>query len=156
MTTQTAARARTQRDTHATPSALRQTYSVVPLPNKLDALYDFVRSHRDCKAIIFLSSCAQVRFVHEIFCAMQPGVPLLAIHGKVKQRRRTLIYYDFCRRAAAVLLATTHRAGLPAPHAGLLTPATAFGDVLRERLQLQGIRFELLDGVPSMAPAAKL
>jgi hypothetical protein len=25
----------------------------------------------------------QVRFVHELLCALQPGTPLMALHGKV-------------------------------------------------------------------------
>jgi ATP-dependent RNA helicase DDX10/DBP4 len=48
----------------------------------------------------------QVRFVYECFRCMQPGTPLLALHGKIKQARRTHIYFDFVRRPSAVLFAT--------------------------------------------------
>jgi ATP-dependent RNA helicase DDX10/DBP4 len=37
---------------------------------------------------------------------MQPGIPISALHGKIKQERRTLIFMDFARRNSAVLLAT--------------------------------------------------
>lgn len=37
---------------------------------------------------------------------MQPGIPLTALHGKIKQERRTLIYMDFVRKKHACLFAT--------------------------------------------------
>jgi ATP-dependent RNA helicase DDX10/DBP4 len=85
-----------------------------------------VRSHKSAKAIVFLSSCAQVRYVHEVLCAMQPGAPLLALHGKVKQRRRTLIYHDFCKRETATLFATDVAArGLDFPSVDWVVQADA-------------------------------
>lgn len=53
-----------------------------------------------------MSTCSQVRFVYECFCGMQPGVPLLALHGKVKQERRTIIFMDFLRKKSACMFAT--------------------------------------------------
>ncbi|CAE7796442.1 DBP4, partial [Symbiodinium microadriaticum] len=47
-----------------------------------------------------------VRFVHECFRGMQPGIPLTALHGKIKQDRRTVIYMDFLRRKFSCLFAT--------------------------------------------------
>lgn len=55
---------------------------------------------------MFLSSCAQVRFVFECLRGMQPGIPLMALHGKIKQDKRTLIYLDYARKPAACLFAT--------------------------------------------------
>ena len=49
---------------------------------------------------------AQVRFAFELLCALQPGIPVMALHGKCKHARRTQIYLDFVRRPGAVLLAT--------------------------------------------------
>lgn len=48
----------------------------------------------------------QVRFAFELLCALQPGMPVMALHGKCKHARRTQIYLDFVRRPGAVLLAT--------------------------------------------------
>jgi ATP-dependent RNA helicase DDX10/DBP4 len=47
-----------------------------------------------------------VRFVFELFRSMQPGIPLTALHGKIKQERRTLVYMDFLRKKAACMFAT--------------------------------------------------
>jgi ATP-dependent RNA helicase DDX10/DBP4 len=90
----------------STPTQLKQNYIVCPLHKKLDTLFSFLKSHLKSKLIVFLSSCAQVRFVFECFRGMQPGIPLTALHGKVKQEKRTLIYMDFLRKKHACLFAT--------------------------------------------------
>ena len=89
-----------------TPKQLIQNYVICKLPDKLDMLYSFIKTHLKSKIIVFFSSCSQVRFVYECFRSMQPGVVLTALHGKIKQEKRTLIYMDFVRRKAACMLAT--------------------------------------------------
>ena len=89
-----------------TPKQLLQTYVVLPLEDKLNLLYSFLRTHTKNKSIVFLSSCKQTRFVFEVFRRMRPGVPLLHLHGKMKQARRMHIYYDFLKKPAAALFAT--------------------------------------------------
>lgn len=90
----------------ATPVQLEQYYMVVPLPQKLDMLFSFLRTHTQNKMLIFFSSCRQVQFVHEVFCRLRPGVPLMALHGKQKQTRRLKIFHDFTRSKHAALFAT--------------------------------------------------
>lgn len=93
-------------DSTATPLKLHQNYIVCPLHEKLDVLFSFIKSHLKSKIIVFMSTCAQVRFVHECFKGMQPGIPLVALHGKIKQEKRTIVFLDFARRKSAVLFAT--------------------------------------------------
>ncbi|KAI8815436.1 P-loop containing nucleoside triphosphate hydrolase protein [Cladochytrium replicatum] len=93
-------------DSSATPQSLSQRYMVVDLRKKLSVLYSFIRTHLKQKTLIFLSSCKQVRFVHEIFCKLQPGIPLLCLHGKQKQPKRVSIFETFCRKKAIILIAT--------------------------------------------------
>ncbi len=76
------------------------------LDQKLDLLFSFIRTHLKSKIIVFLSSCKQVRYVHEIFCKLQPGVPLMCLHGKQKQPKRMAIFDQFCKKKVAVLFAT--------------------------------------------------
>lgn len=90
----------------ATPESLLQSIVVVPLEHKLNAVYSFVKSHLKNKSILFLASCSQVRHAWELFCALQPGVPVMALHGKLAQDRRTKTYYDFLQRPHAVMFAT--------------------------------------------------
>ena len=48
------------------------------------------------KVLVFLSTCKQVRFVHEALRRLRPGAPRRASHGKMKQARRMAVFYDFC------------------------------------------------------------
>lgn len=90
----------------ATPSALQQNYVVTPLPEKLDTLWSFLRSNVKSKTLVFLSSGKQVRFVYEAFRHLQPGVPLLHIHGRQRQTARLDITTRFSRIQHVVLFAT--------------------------------------------------
>lgn len=90
----------------ATPESLQQSYVVVPLEHKLNAVYSFIKSHLKSKSIIFMSSCAQIRHAWELFCSLRPGIPILALHGKIVQEKRTHIYFDFLQRPHAVLFAS--------------------------------------------------
>lgn len=96
-----------QDDTEArTPQHLEQFYMTVPLPEKLDMLFSFLRSHTQSKVLVFMSSCRQVQFAHEVFCRLRPGLPLMALHGKQKQTRRLKIFTDYSRSKHAALFAT--------------------------------------------------
>ncbi|RKP05027.1 P-loop containing nucleoside triphosphate hydrolase protein, partial [Thamnocephalis sphaerospora] len=91
---------------YSTPKQLQQHYMVTELPGKLDMLFSFMKTHLQCKAIVFLSSCKQVRFVFETFCKLQPGVPLMQLHGKQKQQKRVDIFTQFSRTKHAYLFCT--------------------------------------------------
>jgi len=90
----------------STPSNLQQHYIVTPLAEKLDTLWGFLRSNLKSKIIVFLSSGKQVRFVFESFKRMQPGIPLLHLHGRQKQIARLDITSRFTSAKAACLFAT--------------------------------------------------
>jgi ATP-dependent RNA helicase DDX10/DBP4 len=90
----------------ATPERLDQHFAVVKLFDKLNVVWSFIKSHLRQKTIIFFSSCKQVRFAFEVYRRMRPGVPLMALHGKIKQGKRMFIFNDFKNKKAAVLMAT--------------------------------------------------
>ncbi|KAI9374732.1 P-loop containing nucleoside triphosphate hydrolase protein [Aspergillus egyptiacus] len=90
----------------ATPSKLQQHYVITPLAQKLDILWSFIRSNLKSKTIVFLSSGKQVRFVYESFRHMQPGIPLLHLHGRQKQGGRLDITTRFSQAQHAVLFST--------------------------------------------------
>jgi len=90
----------------ATPAKLQQNYIVTPLPEKLDVLWSFIRANLKKKILVFLSSGKQVRFVYESFRHLQPGVPLLHLHGNQKQTARLDITTKFSRAQHACLFAT--------------------------------------------------
>ncbi|KAI8069444.1 P-loop containing nucleoside triphosphate hydrolase protein [Gongronella butleri] len=91
---------------HSTPQKLSQHYLVCELPDKLDILFSFIKTHLKSKVIVFLSCCKQTRFVFESFCKLQPGIPLMALHGKQKQTKRVDIFRKFGQAEHAVLFCT--------------------------------------------------
>ena len=65
-----------------------------------------VKSHKDSKVIVFFSTCKQVRHAYESFSKLKVGAPLLEIHGRQQQIKRTAIYFEFVERKHAYLFAT--------------------------------------------------
>ncbi|KAJ3285434.1 ATP-dependent RNA helicase dbp4 [Rhizoclosmatium sp. JEL0117] len=90
----------------ATPKSLVQRYAVIDLPQKLDMLFSFLKTHLKAKILVFASSCKQIRFIFETFCKLHPGIPLMHMHGKQKQPKRLAIFETFCRKTAICLFAT--------------------------------------------------
>jgi superfamily II DNA/RNA helicase len=41
--------------------------------------------------------CSQVRFVHEMFKRMRPGLPVAMLHGRMKQKARMGTFQAFCQ-----------------------------------------------------------
>ena len=90
----------------ATPNKLQQNYIVTPLAEKVDTLWSFLRSNLKSKILVFMSSGKQVRYVYESFRRMQPGIPLLHIHGRQKQNSRMDVTKRFSDTRNSCLFAT--------------------------------------------------
>ncbi|KAJ4801407.1 RNA helicase [Rhynchospora pubera] len=90
----------------ATPERLKQLAMVVPLDQKLDMLWSFIRKHIKSKILVFLTTCKQVKFVFETFSKLRPGVPLKHLHGGMSQTRRILTCMMFAEAQASVLFCT--------------------------------------------------
>ncbi|KAK4617776.1 ATP-dependent RNA helicase DBP4 [Fulvia fulva] len=90
----------------ATPKTLQQNYVLTPLSEKLDTLWSFLQSAKKSKMIVFLSSAKQVRFVYESFRHMQPGIPLLHLHGRQKETTRQETTQRFASAKHSCLFAT--------------------------------------------------
>ncbi|TAQ85129.1 hypothetical protein B7494_g6560 [Chlorociboria aeruginascens] len=90
----------------ATPATLQQHYVVTPLHEKLNTLFSFIRANLKAKIIVFLSSGKQVRFVYESFRHLQPGIPLLHLHGRQKQSARLDITSKFSSSKNSCIFAT--------------------------------------------------
>lgn len=96
----------------ATPSRLHQTAMIVPLDQKLDMLWSFVKAHLNSRILVFLSSCKQVKFVFEAFKKLRPGIPLKCLHGRMKQERRMGIYSQFCEKRSILISTDVASRGL--------------------------------------------
>ncbi|KAJ5541085.1 ATP-dependent RNA helicase dbp4 [Penicillium frequentans] len=77
-----------------------------PSSQKLDTLWSFIRANLKSKTVVFLSSGKQVRFVYESLRHLQPGIPLMHLHGRQKQGGRLDITTKFSSSQHAVLFAT--------------------------------------------------
>jgi ATP-dependent RNA helicase DDX10/DBP4 len=89
-----------------TPSALKQHFMMVEATVKYDVLWSFIKTHLKSKVLIFQATCKQVRFTYEMFRKLRPGTPLMHMHGNMNQQKRMAIYYEFCEKPEATLIAT--------------------------------------------------
>lgn len=93
-------------DKSATPKSLQQNYFVCPVEEKLDMLWSFIQASKKKKILCFFSSAKMVRFVYESFRHMQPGIPLLHLHGRQKQGARLDVTTKFANAKFSCLFAT--------------------------------------------------
>ena len=93
-------------DKSATPKTLQQNYFVCPVEEKLDMLWSFIQASKKKKILCFFSSAKMVRFVYESFRHMQPGIPLLHLHGRQKQGTRLDVTTKFANAKFSCLFAT--------------------------------------------------
>lgn len=89
-----------------TPENLRQKFTVINLEQKLSFLWAFIKRHKKSKILVFIATCKQTRFIHDLFCRMKPGVSINALHGGLHQLKRMDIYNKFSDVRHCVLLAT--------------------------------------------------
>lgn len=101
-----------EEDVTATPTLLHQTAMIVPLDQKLDMLWSFIKAHLNEKILVFLSSCKQVKFVFEAFKKLRPGIPLMCLHGRMKQERRMAIFSQFCENRSVLFSTDVASRGL--------------------------------------------
>lgn len=90
----------------ATPETLDQFYIRIPLDEKLDVLWSFIKSHLKSKILVFFSSSKQVQFAYETFRTLQPGISLLKLYGRHKQTTRLETTTKFSHAQYACLFAT--------------------------------------------------
>ena len=116
--------------TAATPPKLQQMVATCELDKKMETLWAFIKSHLTSKTLVFLSSCKQVRFVHEMFRRMRPGLPLAMLHGRMKQKARMAVFAAFNQARHTVLFATDVAArGLDFPNVDWVVQADCPEDV---------------------------
>ncbi|CAD8206942.1 unnamed protein product [Paramecium pentaurelia] len=88
----------------ATVNGLEQGYVIVESDKKFLLLFTFLQLNSDKKIMVFMSSCNSVKFHAELLNFVD--MPVLDIHGKQKQSKRTNTYYEFCNAKKGVLICT--------------------------------------------------
>ena len=89
------------------PKNLNQFYTIVEPEDRINILYSFLKTHKNSKCLIFLSSRKQVRFFTEIFKHLKLGITFLDIHGKQNQNKRSSTYFTFIQKRKSVVLFAT-------------------------------------------------
>ncbi|MGH0123447.1 UNVERIFIED_CONTAM: hypothetical protein FKN15_012538 [Acipenser sinensis] len=88
----------------ATVDGLEQGYVVCPSEKRLMLLFTFLKKNRKKKLMVFFSSCMSVKFHYELLNYID--LPVMAIHGKQKQTKRTTTFFQFCNADSGILLCT--------------------------------------------------
>ena len=88
----------------STVAGLEQGYCVVPAERRFLLLYTFLKKNLKKKVMVFFSSCASVKFHGEFLNYVD--IPVLDIHGRQKQAKRTTTFFEFCKADSGVLLCT--------------------------------------------------
>ena len=88
----------------ATVAGLEQGYVVCGADRRFLLLFTFLKRNRGKKIIVFMSSCNSVKFHAELLNYID--VPVLDLHGRQKQGKRTTTFFEFCNAPSGVLIAT--------------------------------------------------
>ncbi|TDH68716.1 hypothetical protein CCR75_009175 [Bremia lactucae] len=93
-----------EEDTKATVATLEQGYVVTPSDKRFLLLFTFLKKNLKKKVMVFFSSCSAVKFYGELLNYID--IPVLDIHGKQKQNKRTTTFFQFCNTKTGILLCT--------------------------------------------------
>ncbi|KZP32294.1 DEAD-domain-containing protein [Athelia psychrophila] len=88
----------------STVSTLSQGYVVCPSDRRFLLLFTFLKKNLSKKVIVFFSSCNSVKYHAELLNYID--VPVLDLHGKQKQQKRTNTFFEFINAQSGILLCT--------------------------------------------------
>lgn len=88
----------------STAEGLEQGYVVCDSDKRFLLLFSFLKRNAGKKIIVFLSSCNSVKFYGELLNYID--LPVLDLHGKQKQQKRTNTFFEFINAKQGVLICT--------------------------------------------------
>ena len=89
---------------HSTVEGLEQGYVVCDSDKRFLLLFSFLKRNLKKKIIVFFSSCACVKYHAELLNYID--LPVLDLHGKQKQQKRTNTFFEFCNAKQGTLICT--------------------------------------------------
>ena len=92
-----------EKDT-STADGLEQGYVVCDSDKRFLLLFSFLKRNQKKKVIVFLSSCNSVKYYAELLNYID--LPVLELHGKQKQQKRTNTFFEFCNAERGILVCT--------------------------------------------------
>ncbi|KAK8152958.1 P-loop containing nucleoside triphosphate hydrolase protein [Phyllosticta citrichinensis] len=100
---------------HSTAEGLEQGYVLCEPDLRFRLLFTFLKKHIKKKVVVFMSSCKSVQYFAELLNFID--LPVLALHGNMKQQKRTNVFFEFCNAKQGILVATDVAArGLDVPN----------------------------------------
>ncbi|KAL2891916.1 ATP-dependent RNA helicase HAS1 [Ceratocystis lukuohia] len=88
----------------STADGLEQGYLVCDADKRFLLLFSFLKLNMKKKIIVFFSSCACVSYHAELLNFID--IPVLSLHGKQKQQKRTNTFFEFCNAKQGTLICT--------------------------------------------------
>lgn len=88
----------------STVSRLEQGYVVCESDRRFLLLFTFLKKNAGKKIIVFMSSCNSVKYHSDLLNFID--VPVLDLHGKQKQQKRTNTFFEYCNAPCGTLLCT--------------------------------------------------
>ncbi|KAI9445456.1 DEAD-domain-containing protein [Lactarius indigo] len=88
----------------STVTTLSQGYVVCPSDRRFLLLFTFLKKNLKKKVVVFFSSCNSVKYHGELLNYID--IPVLDLHGKQKQQKRTNTFFEFCNAESGILLCT--------------------------------------------------
>lgn len=89
---------------HSTVAGLEQGYVICDSDMRFRLLFTFLKRHPTKKIIVFFSSCNCVKYYSELLNYID--LPVLDLHGKQKQQKRTNTFFEFCNAKSGTLICT--------------------------------------------------
>lgn len=89
---------------HSTVTGLDQGYVICDSDKRFLLLFSFLKRNLKKKIIVFFSSCACVKYHAELLNYID--LPVLDLHGKQKQQKRTNTFFEFCNAKQGTLICT--------------------------------------------------
>jgi ATP-dependent RNA helicase DDX18/HAS1 len=89
---------------HSTVAGLEQGYVVCDSDKRFLLLFSFLKRNLKKKIIVFFSSCNCVDYHATLLNYID--LPVLALHGKQKQEKRSRTFFEFCNAKQGVLICT--------------------------------------------------
>ncbi|KAJ5809979.1 ATP-dependent RNA helicase has1 [Penicillium pulvis] len=92
------------RKEHSTVEGLEQGYVICEADRRFLLLFSFLKRNLKKKIIVFFSSCNCVKYHAELLNYID--LPVLELHGKQKQQKRTNTFFEFCNATQGTLICT--------------------------------------------------
>jgi len=89
---------------HSTVEGLEQGYVICDSDKRFLLLFSFLKRNLKKKIIVFMSSCNCVKYHSELLNYID--LPVLELHGNLKQQKRTNTFFEFCNAKQGTLVCT--------------------------------------------------